>query len=814
MNKSLNHEENSTQYNADSIKVLEGLEAVRKRPAMYVGSTGPTGLHHLVYEAVENSIDEVLAGFCDRIRVVIHLDGSITVEDNGRGIPVDIHKERGIPAAELVMTTLHSGGKFDNETYAISGGLHGVGISVTNALSERLELEVRRDGKIYTQVYERGIPATPFKSLGEGRKTGTKIRFKPDPEIFESCEFSFETLSQRLRELSFLNAGVKISIEDERNGKSHEFQFKGGIAAFVAELSKNKNVLHPKPIFLEGEKDKVVVECAIQYNDGYSESIFSYANNINTVDGGFHLIGFKAALTRSLNNYGQANNLFKNLKETPSGDDAREGLTAVISVKLPNPQFEGQTKAKLGNSEVKGIVETVVNDKLAYFLEENPPIGRKIIDKISEAARARMAARSARDLARRKSIMDGASLPGKLADCQERDPHLSEIFLVEGDSAGGSAKQGRDRKNQAILPLRGKILNVEKARFDKMISSQEIQNLITALGTGIGKDDFDVEKTRYHKIIIMTDADVDGAHIRTLLLTFFYRQMPQVIERGYLWIAQPPLFKIKKGKTERYLKNEAALEDYLLEIGTGDISLEVNGSPIRGKALIQFVKRVIHYNKVLMVIEKQGLCREVIEVLAGLPKFQEELLQKGQEKELQGLMKTLNSEIEKMCLPILPLNLSLKDDPDYNNSNILVCSSRRNGNSLHTEIGMDLVRSPEFRELKRLKKDFESAAGSPPYRLRHQNEVASVERLSDIAEFVFAAGKKGQEVQRYKGLGEMNPGQLWETTMDPKHRTLLQVRVEDAVEADIIFSILMGDKVEPRREFIETYALDVKNLDI
>ncbi|MDD5224022.1 MAG: ATP-binding protein, partial [bacterium] len=474
MNKSLNHEENHNQYNADSIKVLEGLEAVRKRPAMYIGSTGPAGLHHLVYEAVDNSIDEVLAGYCDRIRVVIHLDGSVTVEDNGRGIPVDMHKEAGIPAAELVMTTLHSGGKFDNETYAVSGGLHGVGISVTNALSERLELEIRRDGKIYTQSYERGKPVTPFKSLGEGKKVGTKIRFKPDPEIFETCEFSFETLSQRLRELSFLNAGVKITIEDERSGKNHEFQFKGGIASFVAELSKNKNVLHPKPIFLEGEKDKVVVECALQYNDGYSESIFSYVNNINTIDGGSHLIGFKAALTRSLNNYGQANNLFKNLKETPAGDDAREGLTAVISVKLPNPQFEGQTKAKLGNSEVKGIVETIINDKLTCFLEENPPIGRKIIEKVTEAARARLAARNARDLARRKSVLDGASLPGKLADCQERDPHLSEIFLVEGDSAGGSAKQGRNRSNQAILPLRGKILNVEKARFDKMLNSQEI----------------------------------------------------------------------------------------------------------------------------------------------------------------------------------------------------------------------------------------------------------------------------------------------------------------------------------------------------
>ena len=799
-------------YDADSIKVLEGLDAVRKRPAMYIGSTGQSGLHHLVYEVVDNSIDEVLAGYCDRIQVVIYLDGSILVEDNGRGIPVDIHKEKGIPAAELVMTTLHSGGKFDNKSYTISGGLHGVGVSVVNALSERLEMEIRRDGKIYTQAYERGIPVTPFKSIGGAKKSGTKIRFKPDPGVFENCEFSFETLSQRLRELSFLNAGVKITIEDERSGKNHEFHFKGGISSFVAELNKNKKVLHPKPIYLKGEKDKIQVEVALQYNDGYSENIFSYANNINTVDGGTHLVGFKTSLTRSLNTYGQANNLFKNLKETPTGDDAREGLCSVISVKLPNPQFEGQTKAKLGNSELKGIVETIINENLTYYLDENPSVGRKIVDKISEASRARIAARKARDLTRRKSVLDSASLPGKLADCQERDPRLSEVFIVEGDSAGGSAKQGRDKRNQAILPLRGKILNVEKARFDKMLSSNEIQALITALGTGIGKDDFDIEKIRYHKVIIMTDADVDGAHIRTLLLTFFYRQMPEIIERGYLYIAQPPLFKIKKGKSERYLKDEGALENYLLEIGTNDLALETKSGPVKGKQLIQMARRIIHYKRLVEVVEKQGLCREVIEIIAGHSKFKEELLSKGQEKELAGVIDSVRKEVEKKRPAILPVTFSVKEDPDYN-TNVVTCLSRRNGNSVETLIGRDLVRSPEFRELRRLQGEF-SAVGTPPFRVTNKDTVHEIEEITDILTLIFAAGKKGQEVQRYKGLGEMNPGQLWETTMDPASRNLLQVRIEDAVEADELFSILMGDKVEPRREFIEEFALEVRNLDI
>ena len=800
-------------YDADSIKVLEGLDAVRKRPAMYIGSTGPTGLHHLVYEVVDNSIDEVLAGYCDRIRVVIYLDGSILIEDNGRGIPVDIHKEKGIPAAELVMTTLHSGGKFDNKTYSISGGLHGVGVSVVNALSERLEMEIRRDGKVYTQAYERGVPLTSFKSVGGAKKNGTKIRFKPDPNVFEDCDFSFETLSQRLRELSFLNAGVKITVEDERSGKHHDFQFKGGISSFVAELNKNKKVLHPKPIFLKGERDTVQVEVALQYNDSYSENIFSYVNNINTVDGGTHLVGFKTALTRTLNNYGQANNLFRNLKETPSGDDAREGLTAVISVKIPNPQFEGQTKAKLGNSEVKGIVETVLNENLSYHLEENPSVGRKLIDKISEASRARMAARKARDLARRKSVLDSAALPGKLADCQERDPRLSELFIVEGDSAGGSAKQGRDKRNQAILPLRGKILNVEKARFDKMLSSNEIQALITALGTGIGKDDFNIERLRYHKIIIMTDADVDGAHIRTLLLTFFYRQMSDVIERGHLYIAQPPLFKIKKGKTERYLKDESELDQYLLEIGTSNLSLAGKSGPIKGKQLIQLAKRIIHYNRLREVIEKQGLCREVIEIVAGHAKFKEELLAKGQEKELEAVIHSVQNEIEKKRLAILPVSFILMEDPDYN-TNAVVCSSRRNGNYIQTLIGRDLIRSPEFRELRRFQKEFSSSAGSPPYKITNKETAYEVEEIPEILQIIFTAGKKGQEVQRYKGLGEMNPGQLWETTMDPSNRNLLQVRIEDAVEADELFSVLMGDKVEPRREFIEEFALDVRNLDV
>src|SRR5712691_6849546 len=605
-------------YDAESIKVLEGLEAVRKRPAMYIGSTGIDGLHHLVYEVVDNSIDEALAGFCTEVHVVIHIDNSVTVIDNGRGIPTEIMPKEGKPAAEVVLTKLHAGGKFDNAAYKVSGGLHGVGVSVVNALSERLDLEIWRGGKVYVQSYNLGVPTGPLQMTGHTDRRGTKVTFKPDDKIFETTQFSFDVLSQRLRELAFLNRGLLITIEDERDEKKHEFHYTGGIVSFVEHLNKNKTPLHDKVIYFEGVREGIDLQIAMQYNDGYQEQIFTFANNINTHEGGTHMIGFKSALTRTLNNYAVSNNLFKDVKESLSGDDVREGLVAVISIKLPNPQFEGQTKTKLGNSEVKGIVETLVNVGLGDYLNENPSIAKKVILKAVEAARAREAARRARELVRRKGALDGMSLPGKLADCQERDPQHAEIFIVEGDSAGGSAKQGRDRRTQAILPIKGKILNVEKARYDKMLTHTEIVAMITALGTGIGADDFDVTKLRYHKVIIMTDADVDGSHIRTLLLTFFYRQMVELIEQGHIFIAQPPLYKVTRGKSEQYIKDERQMARFLLKKATENLTIEVSGHDLKGRELTTFLEKLIELNGVFMRVDRHFRDQRVIDLLLSM----------------------------------------------------------------------------------------------------------------------------------------------------------------------------------------------------
>ncbi|HKL25032.1 MAG TPA: DNA topoisomerase (ATP-hydrolyzing) subunit B [Desulfuromonadales bacterium] len=787
-------------YGADSIKVLEGLSAVRKRPAMYIGSTSVQGLHHLVYEVVDNSIDESLAGYCDDIKVIIHVDNSVTVTDNGRGIPVDMHKTQKKPAAEVVMTVLHAGGKFDSDSYKVSGGLHGVGVSVVNALSSRLELEIRRDGKVYRQNYERGVPTGPLIEDGTTKRRGTRIIFWPDSEIFETTDFSFETLSQRLRELAFLNAGVKIEIVDERSDKSHNFHYEGGILSFVEYLNRARNPLHPKPIFFSGSREGVDIEVAIQYTDTYDEKIFSFANNINTHEGGTHLIGFKAALTRTMNHYATANNLLKNVKTSISGDDLREGMAAVISVKVPDPQFEGQTKTKLGNSEIKGHVESLMNEKLAEYLEENPSVARKILEKGIEAARAREAARKARDLTRRKGALEGLALPGKLADCQEKDPALSELYLVEGDSAGGSAKQGRERRYQAILPLKGKILNVEKARFDKMLTSNEIRTLITALGTGIGKEDFDLGKLRYHRVIIMTDADVDGSHIRTLLLTFFFRQMSELVERGHLYIAQPPLFKIKRGKKELYLKDELTLRDYLLEEGVEGLTLEMekSGKVMRGKQIIPTLRNIIEYNEHFDKMVLKGINAELLHI------FVRGKLQNG----FADLV-----DLEPLAEKLRQIAPEAEFQVQQNPSRILY--TRDNLRYYIDQKVLESLSMYEYKLLLQAYKQVEEICLDERALISKDGEPeAVITDRQDLLSFFFSRAKKGQYIQRYKGLGEMNPSQLWETTMDPEKRILLQVKIEDTVEAEQIFTVLMGDQVEPRREFIEQNALTVSNLDV
>ncbi len=799
-------------YDASQIKVLEGLEAVRVRPAMYIGSTGAQGLHHLVYEVVDNSVDEALAGFCDNVDVTLHLDNSVTVLDDGRGIPVDIHPTEGRPAVEVVLTKLHAGGKFDKGAYKVSGGLHGVGVSVVNALSEWLEVEIYHEGRVYHQRYERGKPVTDVQIAGKTSRRGTKVTFRPDPEIFETLDFSYDTLAARLQELAFLNRGLRIVLDDARTGRQQEFKYDGGIRSFVEYLNHSKTLLHPEPIYLAAERDGVRAEVALQYNDGYAEKTYSFANNINTIEGGTHLIGFKSALTRTVNSYAQANNLLKNGDETPTGDDVREGLTAIISVQVPEPQFEGQTKTKLGNSEIKGLVESIVNEKLGTYFEENPPVAKAIVEKAVLAARAREAARKARDLTRRKGAFDGAALPGKLADCAARDPAEAEIFLVEGDSAGGSAKQGRDRRSQAILPLRGKILNVEKARFDKMLSSQEIQTLITALGTGIGPEDFDINKARYHKVIIMTDADVDGSHIRSLLLTFFYRQMVEIIERGYLYIAQPPLYKVKRGNHEIYLKDEQAFEDHILEQGTSELALipEDNGQRIAGAELVALLKGLIAYEHLLRRFEHRR-----IDVLALRAVTLEQSLDADSLRDPKGVDRGVRAAIDvfKRLFPTEPVPATTIEWDEEHAAYRVLFSRVRDGTRSRLILDTAMMTSAEYREL-RARGQAVKKLGLPPYRLMVKEQIREFQSVVEVIETVKSLGQRGLSIQRYKGLGEMNPEQLWETTMDPAKRVLLQVTLENAYAAEEVFSILMGEQVEPRRQFIEQHALEVRNLDI
>lgn len=799
------------RYGAQEIQVLEGLEAVRKRPSMYIGDTGTRGLHHLVYEVVDNSIDESLVGYCKTIEVIVHVDNSVTVIDDGRGIPVDIHAEYKKPGVEVVMTMLHAGGKFDHKAYQVSGGLHGVGVSVVNALSERLLVEVKRDGKIYEQEFRLGEPVSSLEIIGKAKNTGTRVTFKPDINIFKDINLDFDILSNRLRELAFLNSGVKISVIDEKEDKKHIFQYEGGIVSFVKYLNENKTPLHENPIYFSKERESTKVEVAMQYNDSYVENIFAFANSINTQEGGTHLAGFRAALTRVVNDYARKSGILKE-GVSLSGNDVREGLVAVISVKLPEPQFEGQTKTKLGNAEIRGIMDSVVSEEVKNFLEENPAIARKILEKSILAAQARDAARKARELTRRKGALDSLALPGKLADCSEKSPALCEIYIVEGDSAGGSAKQGRDRVFQAILPLKGKILNVEKARLDKILNNEEIRTLITAIGTGIGEEDFDIEKARYHKIIIMTDADIDGAHIRTLLLTFFYRQMTTLLEKGYIYIAQPPLYKVKKGKAEQYLKSDKAFNDFILSSGLKDVKVTIlkEQRKLTDIQLKATVSDLTQLESLIKVVERRGI--SFVDYLKlrdkntdSFPKYRVYTAKGFQyfytDKELAALEEKQNETQSQLDI-------------------------FENAESATTNATIEITEFAESRQIGDILKRIEQKGISADTLLPKNGKKKSIYRISvgdkeyeinsgyEILDRIKTLGKKGLVIQRYKGLGEMNPSQLWETTMDPKERTLLKVAMEDAIEADRIFTILMGDQVEPRRKFILEHALEVSNLDV